>query len=76
MEHASIEKMLLNGADPNAVAARSITPLLLAIMKGDEALVELLLKHGADPNTVGRTRSTITWAKRKRQDEVTEILRK
>jgi len=49
----AVERMLKNGADPDAYEGRSLTPLNIALMNDDIEMVKLLLKYGADPNAFG-----------------------
>lgn len=45
-----IELLLDYGADPNLCGSGGLTPLMLAVMKGQMNLVLLLLNAGADPS--------------------------
>ncbi|HYQ14909.1 MAG TPA: ankyrin repeat domain-containing protein [Polyangiaceae bacterium] len=50
----AIVLLLRHGASPNGWdGARDSTPLLMAIFRGQPAVVRLLLASGADPNVVG-----------------------
>jgi ankyrin repeat protein len=52
--HADLAEMALkHGADPNLADKRGRTPLLSAVLRGDEQLVALLLQHGARANQTG-----------------------
>ncbi|HKA87126.1 MAG TPA: ankyrin repeat domain-containing protein [Haliangiales bacterium] len=56
---AETAALLAAGADPNAVAASGLTPLMAAAARDDSgAVVPLLLERGADPNRGGGG----TWA--------------
>jgi len=44
-----VEKLLRAGADPSQPQADGFTPLHVAAMHGDAAIVGLLLLFGADP---------------------------
>jgi len=55
------ERLLKNGADPDAYKGRSLTPLNIALMNDDIDMVKLLLKYGADPNAFGEL-SEAEWA--------------
>lgn len=45
-----VKELLFNGEDVNASNPKGETPLVIAIKKGDSAMLRLLLKHGAQPN--------------------------
>lgn len=51
---AVVQKLLDGGFDPNVAGEKGITPLWLAMMNGDLAMMRLLLDHGADPNRRSR----------------------
>ena len=44
------QKLLREGADPNAETRYGVTPLSLAATNGDAAMIDLFLKAKADPN--------------------------
>lgn len=48
--HAIVYLLLKYGANPNVGSTGSPTPLMLAVLKEDNALVQSLLIMGADPN--------------------------
>jgi ankyrin repeat protein len=50
LDHKRIKELLSQGADPNARGNFGMTPLHLAVNRGDREAVEILLDHGADPN--------------------------
>ena len=50
----AVESMLKKGADPDAYAGDSLTPLNIALMNGNIDMVKILLKYGANPNAHGK----------------------
>jgi hypothetical protein len=48
--HTIVYLLLKYGADPNVGSPGSPTPLMLAVMKEDNAIVKSLMMMGADPN--------------------------
>jgi ankyrin repeat protein len=54
----AVRLLLDRGADPNAAAHLGTTPLMMAAVDADPAIVELLLAHGADPRGRGLGGST------------------
>src|SRR5437660_2279327 len=44
----AVQRLLQSGANPSAANRYSITPISLAAMNGNAAIVEMLLKAGAD----------------------------
>jgi ankyrin repeat protein len=55
---ATVEALLVSGADIHQQDEQGWTPLNWAAGKGDVAIVESLLRHGADIFTVGRDQRT------------------
>jgi ankyrin repeat protein len=47
--------LLVNGANPNLRSLHDITPLILAAMQNDQAVVDVLLEAGADINSITST---------------------
>ena len=72
-ELASVEELLLRGADVNGAQADGATALHWATYHGDVELVELLLEAGARPSATNRNGSSPMWLAAERGD--TEVLR-
>ncbi len=71
-----VELLIANGADINARAITSVTPLLTAVFVGDKEVVEMMMKHGADVNVAGNIGLTpLEWAKQNGKTELVKILR-
>ena len=49
-DYAELQRLLADGADPNAQDEYGYTALSLAAFNGNARIVELLLAEGADPN--------------------------
>ena len=57
MEH--LAKLLEVGVEINPTSCAIVSPLLIAIMKGNDDIVAKLLVHGADPNCSGNVANCI-----------------
>lgn len=65
--------LLVAGADPNKAGRRGITPLHIAVLRGNPALVKLLLEHGADPQRQSKHGTPRSMAYRSSNEEVVRI---
>jgi len=73
---ATVERLLSEGVDPNAVYAQGYTALMWAAEKGRYATVQSLLKHGARKdlrNDAGL--SALDLATRQQQNDIIALLR-
>jgi ankyrin repeat protein len=50
---ATVQQLLAEGADPNAITACGKSPLMMAAMYGHKGVIAALLDAGADPNLSG-----------------------
>ncbi|XHF99519.1 hypothetical protein AWENTII_003020 [Aspergillus wentii] len=73
--HTLLEKVLAAGVNTNEIERHGLTPIFLAVVKGDERAVRLLLSHGADRSTKRDGCSMLHWARRRGFPAVEEILR-
>jgi len=72
----SVTTALINGADPNALAAYGDPMLVVASSRGHLAIVEALLEHGADPNLSTQNGTALSRAVVYGHPQVAEILMK
>ena len=56
--------------------SNGVTPLMVAAMNGDAAIVLVLLKYGADPGRSGPGGSMLDYAGRSRDAKLIELLKK
>jgi cytohesin len=69
-----VEIILEKGCDVNARGLASITPLDLAIRRGDPEIVQLLLRHGADPKQESGQRQPLDRARELGDEMIVELI--
>ena len=75
-DERSVKALLSEGADVNARNNSGQTPLILAIVSGQDHLLRLLLEAGANPLLRDHTQlNAIDWAERKGRSDLLQILR-
>src|SRR5688500_15764390 len=75
-DEGSVKALLSEGADVNARNNSGQTPLILAIVSGQDHLLRLLLEAGANPLLRDHTQlNAIDWAERKGRSDLPQILR-
>ena len=75
-DEGAIKALVSEGADVNARNSNGQTPLVLAIVSGQDHVVRLLLESGADPFLRDHTElNAIDWAERKGRSDLAHILR-
>jgi ankyrin repeat protein len=57
-----ISRLVISGADPDAIGDQGTTPLHVATIYGHASAVETLLRSGADPNRVDGHGNGPLWA--------------
>ena len=74
-DEGSVKALLSEGADVNARNNSGQTPLILAIVSGQDHLLKLLLEAGANPLLRDHTQlNAIDWAERKGRSDLPQIL--
>ncbi|MFB0553289.1 MAG: ankyrin repeat domain-containing protein [Phycisphaerae bacterium] len=71
---ALIEPLIAKGADINATNNRGQTPLMAAVYIGQKDAVELLIAKGADINVIGGGDNALSLAKKRRNQEIVDLL--
>jgi Ankyrin repeats (3 copies) len=76
-DEKAVSAMLADGADVNATNDGGQTPLILAIISGQDHLLRPLLDAGADPLLKDKTGlNAVDWAERKGRAEFAQLLTK
>jgi hypothetical protein len=74
-DEGAVKALLSEGADVNARNDSGQTPLILAIISGQDHLLKRLLEAGADPLLRDHTQlNAIEWAERKGRSDLAQIL--
>lgn len=69
-----VEVILENGCDVNARGLASLTPLDLAIRRGDPEIVRRLLSHGADPKQESGQRKPLDRARELGDEKIIRMI--
>ena len=74
-DEGAVKALLSEGADVNVRNNSGQTPLILAIVSGQDHLLTLLLEAGADPSLRDHTQlNAVDWAERKGRGDLTQLL--
>jgi len=74
-DEGAVKALLSEGADVNVRNNSGQTPLILAIVSGQDHLLTLLLEAGANPSLRDHTQlNAVDWAERKGRGDLTQLL--